>query len=496
MDTLLGIDMGTGSTKGVLVDSSGTVLATETISHGMDLPRPGWAEVDAEAVWWREVCAISTALMARQPAGATLAGVCVSGVGPCLVLCDAGLRPLRPAILYGIDTRAHAEITSLTAELGESAILERAGTLLSSQAVGPKIEWVRNHEPQVFDAAAGWYGSNSYIAAKLTGEYVMDHHTASQCDPLYATRDFTWNKDWAERICGHLPLPSLVWPSDVVGQVSVEAARETGLPAGVPVAAGTVDAYSEAFSVGVRRPGDQMLMYGSTMFLVQVIDEYHSDPTLWTTTGVDPHTLALAAGTSTAGTMINWLQSLTGKPSFEELTAEALAVPAGSEGLLMLPYLAGERTPVFDPNARGVLAGLTLRHGRGHLFRAAYEGIAFGIRQILERFDDAHEASRTVAVGGGLKSPVWAQAISDVTGRSQLVPAQAIGASYGDALLAGIGVGLLPADTDWATIEREITPDPRNRERYEELFATWAQLYPATREQVHRLAAADSYSAD
>ena len=495
MDTLLGIDMGTGSTKGVLVDSSGTVLAAETISHGMDLPRPGWAEVDAEAVWWREVCAISTALMARQPAGATLAGVCVSGVGPCLVLCDAGLRPLRPAILYGIDTRAHAEITSLTAELGESSILERAGTLLSSQAVGPKIEWVRNHEPQVFDAAAGWYGSNSYIAAKLTGEYVMDHHTASQCDPLYATRDFTWNKDWAERICGHLPLPSLVWPSDVVGQVSVEAARETGLPAGVPVAAGTVDAYSEAFSVGVRRPGDQMLMYGSTMFLVQVIDEYHSDPTLWTTTGVDPHTLALAAGTSTAGTMINWLQSLTGKPSFEELTAEALAVPAGSEGLLMLPYLAGERTPVFDPNARGVLAGLTLRHGRGHLFRAAYEGIAFGIRQILERFDDAHEASRTVAVGGGLKSPVWAQAISDVTGRSQLVPEQAIGASYGDALLAGIGVGLLPADTDWATIEREITPDPRNRERYEELFATWARLYPATREQVHRLAAADSYSA-
>src|SRR5690242_5352473 len=154
--------MGTGSTKGVLVDSSGTVLATETISHGMDLPRPGWAEVDAEAVWWREVCAISSALMGRQPANATLAGVCVSGVGPCLVLCDADLRPLRPAILYGIDTRAHAEIDSLTAELGEDKILERAGTLLSSQAVGPKIEWVRNHEPHVFDAAAGWYGSNSF----------------------------------------------------------------------------------------------------------------------------------------------------------------------------------------------------------------------------------------------------------------------------------------------------------------------------------------------
>lgn len=491
VDLLLGIDIGTGSTKGVLVDTQGTVIASQAIPHGIDLPRPGWAEVDPEAVWWREVCAISTALVAQVPVNARLAGMCVSGVGPCLLLCDADLRPLRPAILYGIDTRAHAEIASLTAELGESAILDRAGTLLSSQAVGPKIEWVRTHEPEVFASAAGWYGSNSYIAAKLTGEYVMDHHTASQCDPLYATREFDWNHQWVGRICGHLPLPRLLWPSEIVGVVTAAAADQTGLPAGLPVAAGTVDAYSEAFSVGVRRPGDQMLMYGSTMFLVQVLDEYHSDPTLWTTTGVEPSSLALAAGTSTAGSLIGWLQTVTGGTSFDDLTAEALEVPAGSEGLLMLPYLAGERTPVFDPQARGLLAGLTLRHGRGHLFRAAYEGISFGIRQILERFDDAHSGTRTVAVGGGLKSPVWAQAISDVTGRSQLVPEQAIGASYGDALLAAIGVGLVPADTDWARIAREIEPDPRNRALYEQLYQTWVELYPATRDQMHRLADAD-----
>ncbi len=153
-------------------------------------------------------------------------------------------------------------------------------------------------------------------------------------------------------------------------------------------------------------------------------------------------------------------------------------MPAGSEGLLMLPYLAGERTPVFDPQARGVLAGMTLRHGRGHLFRAAYEGIAFGIRQILERFDDAHTGTRTVAVGGGLQSPVWAQAISDITGRSQLVPEQAIGASYGDALLAAIGVGLVGADTDWAKIAREITPNADNRGLYDELYRTWSRAVP------------------
>jgi xylulokinase len=489
VDLLLGIDMGTGSTKGVLVDASGSVIASRSIAHSMSLPRPGWAEVDAEALWWREICQISTALMAEVPSGSALAGMCVSGVGPCLVLCDDNLTPLRPAILYGIDTRATAEIDSMTEEFGEANILERAGTLLSSQAVGPKIEWVRRHEPQVFERATGWYGSNSYIAAKLTGEYVLDHHTASQCDPLYATREFDWNRSWAERVCGHLPLPRLVWPGEIVGTVTAAASADTGVPAGTPIAAGTVDAYSEAFSVGVRRPGDQMLMYGSTMFLVQVIDEYYSDPTLWTTAGVERNSLALAAGTSTAGSLIGWLQSVTGGASFDDLTAEAQDVPPGSEGLLMLPYLAGERTPVFDPQARGVVAGLTLRHGRGHLFRAAYEGISFGIRQILERLDDAHAGLRTVAVGGGLNSPIWAQAVSDITGRPQLLPEQGVGASYGDALLAAIAVGLVPPETDWAKIAREIEPRAENRALYDDLYGTWLELYPATKEQVHRLAA-------
>jgi xylulokinase len=487
VDLLLGIDMGTGSTKGVLVDTAGVVIASTTLPHAMNLPRPGWAEVDAESTWWREVCEISTRLTGELPSGSNLAAVCVSGVGPCLVLCDDDLTPLRPAILYGIDTRASAEIDLLTEEFGAEAILDRAGTLLSSQAVGPKLEWVRRHEPSVFDRATGWYGSNSYIAAKLTGEYVLDHHTASQCDPLYVTREFDWNIEWAKRICGHLPLPRLVWPSDVVGTVHAEAAAVTGIPKGTPLVAGTVDAYAEAFSVGVRNPGDQMLMYGSTMFLIQVIDGYHSDPALWTTAGVERGLLALAAGTSTAGSMISWLQTITGGADFDTLMAEAAAVPPGSEGLIALPYLSGERTPVFDPQARGLFAGLTLRHGRGHLFRAAYEGIGFGIRQILEMFDDAHTGLRTVAVGGGLQSPVWAQAVSDITGHPQLVPEQGIGASYGDALLAAIGVELVAPETDWARIDREITPNPANRALYDELYGTWRELYPATRDLVHHL---------
>ena len=491
MELLLGIDMGTGSTKGLLVDASGAVVASETIPHAMQLPRPGWAEVDAEEVWWREVCDISRKLTSQVPSDSSVAAMCVSGVGPCLVLCDDTTRPLRPAILYGIDTRASAEIELLTAELGADAIFEQAGTVLSSQAVGPKLEWVRRNEPEVFAKATHWYGSNSFISAKLTGEYVMDHHTASQCDPLYATRHFDWNTEWAQRICGHLPMPRLVWPSEVVGTVGQAAAEASGIPAGTPVVAGTVDAYAEAFSVGVRKPGDRMLMYGSTMFLVQIIDSYFSDPVLWTTAGVERDTLALAAGTSTAGSLIGWLQSVTGGASFETLMAEARAVPPGSQGLAVLPYFAGERTPIFDPDARGIFAGLTLRHSRGHLFRAAYEGISFGIRQILEHFDGAQDATRTVAVGGGLSDPLWPQILTDVTGRLQLVPEQAIGASYGDALLAAIGAGLVPPETDWAKIASEITPEPADRARYNDLYQTWRELYPATADVVHGLGAID-----
>lgn len=488
VDVLVGIDIGTGSSKGVLTTPDGAVLASHQIAHEMSLPRRGWAEMDPERTWWAEVCELSRTLLDAQPAGARVAGVCVSGIGPCLVLCDEQLRAVRPAILYGIDTRAATEIAELTELFGAGEILAKAGKALSSQAVGPKIEWVRKNEPDAFKQARRWYGCNSYIAAKLTGEYVQDHHTASQCDPLYDVRAFDWNHEWAQRICGDLPLPRLVWPADVVGQVHPDAAAETGLPAGTPVIAGTVDAYAEAFSVGVRNPGDLMLMYGSTMFLVQVLGQFHSNAALWTTAGVEERTFALAAGTSTAGSLINWLQKVTGRAPFDELTAEALATPPGADGLLVLPYLAGERTPVFDPDARGVVTGLTLTHGRGHLLRACYEGISFGIRQILEMFDDAEApVTRAVGVGGGLRSPVWAQALSDITGRTQLMPEQSIGASYGDALLAAIGTELVTSDTDWAKIAKEIPPRAEHRELYDELYRTWLELYPATKAQVHRL---------
>lgn len=484
----LGIDIGTGSSKAVLTDAEGHVLDTAVISHDVSMPRPDFHEFDAAGVGWPEIAALCGELFSRNDRSA-LQAVCVSAMGPCLIITDDSLTPLRPTILYGIDSRASAEIVELTTEFGEAAIFESCGKALSSQAVGPKLRWLRAHEPELFARATRWFSLSSWIVAKLTGEYVYDHHTASQCDPLYDLHAREWHAEWAPLIAEHLRLPRLAWPSEVVGTVTPEASATTGIPEGIPVCAGTVDAWAEAFSAGVRKPGDLMLMYGSTMFFVEVLSEFHAHEKLWTTAGVEKDSLTLAAGMSTSGSLMSWLQRLVGDVPFETLVTEAGRTPPGADGLLLLPYFAGERTPIFDPDARGLVVGLTLRHERGHLLRAAYEGIGFGIRQIIAFLEEAGEPiQRVIAVGGGTKSELWTQIVSDITGRSQIIPAQAIGASYGDALLAAIGSGAVPADTDWARAATVRLPNPETADTYQRLFNSYESLYPAAREHMHLLA--------
>jgi xylulokinase len=256
------------------------------------------------------------------------------------------------------------------------------------------------------------------------------------------------------------------------------------------VAAGTIDAWAEAASVGVRAPGDTMLMYGTTMFLVAVLAEARSHPRLWATNGVWPGTHTLAGGMATSGALTAWLRGIAGDPPFERLMAEAAAVEPGSGGLVALPYFAGERTPLFDPAARGAILGLTLSHGRGHVYRALLEATAYGVRHNLEAMDDAGGAAqRLVAVGGGTRGGLWTQIVTDVTGRPQDLPAEAVGAAYGDALLAGAAAGLVDREAHWNPVAAVVEPDASVGELYEELYGVYRELYPATRAQAHALAA-------
>ena len=484
---LLGVDIGTASTKGVLARPDGEVLATAERQHELSLPEPGWAEHDAEKVWWNDFVSICKELLEKADDG--IAAVCASGIGACLLPADKEGRPLRPAILYGIDSRAEAEVEELNDRYGREALLSRCGSVCTTQAVGPKLLWLQRNEPDVWAKTRKFFMANSFISWRLTGEYVLDHHSASQCDPLYDLREFGWIRDRAEEVAPGLPLPRLLWPAEVVGEVTPEASEATGIPAGTPVAAGTIDAWSEGASVGVQNPGDLMLMYGTTMFIIEVLEEALHHPGLWGTTGILPGTHDLAAGMATSGALTGWLQKISGGVSYEDLTEEAAAVPPGSDALVVLPYFAGERTPLFDPKARGLVSGLTVSHGRGHLYRAVLEATAYAVRHIFESMREAGAGGdRLVAVGGGTKGGLWTQIVSDVTGRPQDLPEQAIGAAYGDALLAARAVGLAEPDTDWNRIVATVEPDEANREIYDELYGVYRELYPATREQMHRLA--------
>jgi xylulokinase len=486
-ELLLGVDIGTSGSKGVLATPGGEVVAVAERGHALSLPRPGWAEHDAEGVWWSDVRALCADLLGR--AAGTVGAVGVSGIGPCLLPADAAGTPLRPAILYGIDTRATEEIESLTARFGRDDILARCGSPLTTQAVGPKLLWLRRHEPEVWRRTRRLLMASSFVVHRLTGEYVLDHHSASQSDPLYDLERGTWIEDWAHEIAPGVPLPRLVWPADVVGRVTPSAAAATGVPAGTPVVAGTIDAWAEAASVGIRRPGDLMVMYGTTMFFVEVVEALRPHPAFWGTVGLFPGTKTLAGGMATSGALTSWFRDLVGGPDYETLLAEAGAVPAGSDGLVVLPYFAGERTPLFDPAARGVICGLTLRHGRGHLYRSLLEATAFGVRHNLEQMRQIGGGGRRlVAVGGGTRGGLWTQIVSDVCGRPQDVPSVGTGAAFGDAYLAGVGTGLVAPDAPWNPVATTVEPDPRHRRRYDDLYRVYRELYPATRDQVHALA--------
>jgi len=481
----LGVDVGTSSTKGVLVDLAGTVLASTVREHEVSRPHPGWVEMDA-GVWWDEFVSISRELVATTDELVVAVGV--SGMGPCVALADGDGVPLRPAILYGVDTRATEQIARLTRELGSDEILSRGGSALSTQAAGPKVAWVADHEPEVFEKARKLFMPASWLAYRLTGAYVLDHQSASQCSPLYDSIAQEWYEPWARPILGGIELPALVWADAVVGGVTSVAAAATGLPEGTPVVSGTIDAWTEAVSVGAQEAGDLMLMYGTTMFLVNTIAERITIPELWGTVGAFEGTRNLAGGMATSGAITGWLRALVGSPDYPSLLAEAAASGAGAHGLLMLPYFAGERTPVADPDARGIIAGLTVEHTRGDLYRAALEATALGVRHNVEAIRAAGGTiERVVAVGGGTQGDLWLQVVSDVTGLTQEVRAVTIGASYGAAFLAARATGTADIDA-WNPVVRRVEPEASLAAGYDELYTLYRELYPATAAVAHALA--------
>lgn len=483
----LGIDIGTGSSKGVITDAHGRVLKQARCDHVTATPQPGWFEHDAEGIWWGDVVAVCRDLLADWTGG--ISGVCISGIGPAVLVADENDRPLRPAILYGIDTRSAPQAERQNAELGESTMLHHLGNVLSTQSIGPKMQWVAEEEPEVWQRTRRIYSAPGWVVQRLTGEYTMDRYTASGSDPLYemVDRDW-WDEGWDP--FGQVERPRLAWPGEVVGEVTADAASITGIPAGTPVTAGAVDAFAEAYSVGCRTVGDTMIMYGSTLFMIGVTDAVVPSTVLWATEGRTEATRSIAAGMATGGLVTTWLSDTLGK-SYAELAEAAGSVRPGSDGLLLLPYFSGERTPIFDPSARGAWTGFTLGHTAGHLYRSALEGIAFGVRHNLDAMRDSGAApKRLVAVGGGTAQRLWTQVVSDVTRLPQDLPSITVGASYGDARMAADAAGV---DTgDWNPVAERLEPDTASGEVYERLYWLYLDSYRSGAEVMHALSEIDA----
>ena len=496
MKHYLGVDIGTFETKGVIVDQGGRIVASAARAHRMLVPQPGWAEHRPQEDWWGDFVFVTRKMLAEGGiAPASIAAIGTSAIGPCMLPVDADGAPLMNAVLYGIDTRAAQEIEELSRRIGTDTLIERCGNALTSQSVGPKILWLKRHRPDLFARTHKVLTSTSYLVQRLTGRYVIDHYSAASSSPLYHPDRLAYSAALADDVIELDRLPEPAWTTEIAGTMTSRAAEETGLAAGTPVIVGTIDAAAEALSVGVARPGDMMLMYGSTIFIIELTPRRITDSRLWYAPWLFPGQHASMSGLATSGTLTHWFREqfareLDPGTAIGTLTEEAESSPPGAKGLVVLPYFSGERTPIHDPQAKGMIFGLNLTHARGDLFRALLEGVACATNHIFETYADVdQEPAAIYAVGGGTRNRVWAQATSDISGRQQIVRQQTIGASYGDAFLAAIAVGdaKIADIDDWNPAADQFTPNPALSDRYARLYRIFRELYPATRQSMAAL---------
>lgn len=495
--SFIGIDIGTFESKGVLVDATGEVLAIARHRHGLDTPRPGHVEHHPEADWWSGVTAISRELMAH-PEGRRVQALGVSAIGPCVVATDAALVPLRPAILYGVDTRATRQGEALTASLGADEVFRRGGNPLTSQSAGPKIAWLRDEEPEVWRAARWFMTSQSWIVAKLTGEVVIDHGTAGYFHPLYDLVEKRWDLTGCEDFIDEARLPRLAWSTEVAGHLHAGAAAATGLPEGTPVIVGTTDSPAEAVGAGVISDGALMAQYGSTGYFIRVSATPITHQDLWSAPFVFENTYVLAAGTATLGTATRWISDVLGitqaedDATFGRLLALAADAPPGARGLLAVPHFSGERTPFQDPHSRGAIIGLGMEHTRADIARAVLEGLGHSVAEALLTYERAGvPIERVIAIGGATQNDVIMNTVSTVTGFDQHVTVSP-GAAFGDAFLAAVGVGAIPhpASPDgWRHSRRTVFPRPEDAARlradHRDFLAVYHALAPIHRSRFH-----------
>ncbi|MSU90838.1 carbohydrate kinase [Rhodobacteraceae bacterium 2CG4] len=483
-DVVIGLDIGTTSTAVLAARIPSEILATGMRPTKLSAPRTGWAEEDP-AEWWANASSLL-----REVADAVgperIAGVCVTGMLPAVVLLDEAGRILRPSIQQS-DGRCGREVEELRTEIDEASFIARTGNGINQQLVAAKARWIARHEPEVFNQISTVFGSYDYINWRLTGRRAVEQNWALEAG--FTDLRTGCMEDDLVALSG-LPrhaVPERSVSHEMMGRVSAAAAAETGLDEGVPVFGGAADHIVSAFGAGVFDVGDVLLKFGGAGDIVVSTPKALPDPRLYLDYHIVPGLFAPNGCMASSGSALNWLTTLiapgaNGDPH-QELDKLANEVPPGSDGLFCLPYFLGEKTPIHDPAARGTFAGLTLSHTRGHMWRAALEAVAFGFRHHIEVLADiGHAPARFFAADGGTRSGVWMQITADVIGHPlQLLKADH-GSALGAAFVAAYGLGLTH---DWSDITRLsprghiFHPQPAHRQTYDEAYDRYRALYGA-----------------
>ncbi|MDL2409901.1 FGGY-family carbohydrate kinase [Rhizobium calliandrae] len=491
MSITLGLDIGTTSTIGIMIELPNRVLGLTSRPSRLHSPQHGWAEEDPEE-WWRNVCEIARELIATSGIGAgQISAVGVTGMLPAVVLLDEAGRVLRPSIQQS-DGRCGQEVEQLKAEWDEADFLARAGNGINQQLVTAKLRWIARHEPEIFGRIGTVMGSYDFINWKLTGERAVEQNWALEAGFVDIN---TGNLD--DELIGLARIRRDVIPRkavshEVLGHLTDEAAEATGLAIGTPVIGGAADMIASAFGAGINKAGDVLLKFGGAVDILTATDVVRPDPRMFLDYHLVPGLYMPNGCMSTGGSGLNWfISTFAGR---EEIAAKAegisvhhyldrlaAACAPGADGLTILPYFLGEKTPIHDAGARGLIAGLTLSHHIGHLWRAMLEAYAYALRHHIDVLNDiGHPTTRFVVSDGGSQSRIWMQIVADVLQQ----PLQGLtghpGSCLGVAWAAAIAVGLTE---DWSGVTafvgrgKRIVSNPENAAVYDRGYRTYRALY-------------------
>ncbi len=488
---LLGIDVGTSSVKAILADTDGKERHWASAAYKHSAPKPGWGEQDPDE-WWHAVVAAVRELLENVPsASGRIAGIGVSGQGAAAVLLGSSGRPLRPAILW-LDSRSSPQAEQMNERADRFVAI--SGKRPAAYNVEPKLIWVRSHEPDTWARLWKVTTTTGYINYRLTGRAVMNHSDAG----ILLSYDIK-RRAWSSEFIDSLGFPrsafcELAEGHEVIGGLSKEASEALGLPEGTPVVAGGEDTSSAGLAIGAAQAGDAFLSLGTACTLYMATGEAILDERLLTFPHVLPGISLTGGSMAAGGGAMRWIadvvrdrEGLTSAQNeaqvFQALTREASQTPAGSGGLVFLPYLAGELQPVNDGAAKGAFLGLDYDTDRGAMVRAVMEGVAYAVRHNLAVLRETGETVRSLrAVGGPTRNELWCQILADVTGEALTVYAEEGGAPLGDAVLAAMGAGLIEDPSEMVArhvrIVRRHQPDERAKATYDRLFGVYTSLYP------------------